>query len=80
MRYAMKHRYILIIAILFLLQFLVVSPFGSFPLNDDWVHMEMIQHWVETGNFRMNPYTGPLLFFPIVYGSSLRGKLTNLPS
>lgn len=69
--FVFKNRYILILLGLFLLQFLLISPRGEFPLNDDWVHIEMIKHWVETGAFRMNPYTGPLLFFPIIYGAAL---------
>lgn len=59
------------LGLLFLLQFLFVSPHGEFALNDDWVHTEMIKHWAETGQFRFNPYVGPLLYWPLLYGTAL---------
>lgn len=59
------------LGILFLLQFLFVSPRGEFALNDDWVHAEMIKHWLDTGEFRFNSYVGPLLYWPMVYGAAL---------
>ncbi len=66
-----KNKYLVLLATLFLVQFLVISPFGEFPLNDDWVHVEMAQHWAESGSFRLNPYTGPLLYAQLVYGAGL---------
>lgn len=59
------------LGLLFLAQFLIVSPYGEFALNDDWVHTEMIKHWVETGEFRFNSYVGPLLYWPLLYGAAL---------
>lgn len=59
------------LGLLFLAQFLFVSPRGEFALNDDWVHTEMIKHWVETGEFRFNSYVGPLLYWPLLYGAAL---------
>lgn len=59
------------LGILFLLQFLFVSPRGEFALNDDWVHAEMIKHWLDTGEFRFNSYVGPLLYWPMLYGAAL---------
>ncbi len=71
MNFISKYRYILILIGLFLLQFLIVSPVGEFPLNDDWVHAEMVHHWAETGSFRLNPYTGPMLHLLIAFGTGL---------
>ncbi len=66
-----RHWVPLSLGLLFLAQFLIVSPRGEFALNDDWVHTEMIAHWVETGEFRFNSYVGPLLYWPILYGAAV---------
>lgn len=71
MNFLKKNKYILLLATLFLAQFLIISPIGEFPLNDDWVHAEMAQHWAETGAFRLNPYTGPLLYAQLIYAVGL---------
>jgi len=65
------HPHILILSGLFLLQFSFISPLGEFALNDDWVHTEILKHWVESGEFRMNPFSGPSFYIPIVYGAAL---------
>lgn len=31
----------------------------------------MIKHWLDTGEFRFNPYVGPLLYWPLLYGAAL---------
>lgn len=66
-----KNKYLVLLATLFFAQFLLISPIGEFPLNDDWVHAEMAQHWAETNSFRLNPYTGPLLYAQLVYATGL---------
>lgn len=66
-----KYFYPLLLLALFAAQFFFISPRGEFALNDDWVHAEMITHWIDTGVFRFNPYTGPLLYIPILYGAAL---------
>lgn len=72
MRHFFRRHWIAIgLGLLFLAQFLIVSPRGEFALNDDWVHSEMIKHWVETGEFRFNSYVGPLLYWPLLYGAAL---------
>ncbi|HAT03547.1 MAG TPA: hypothetical protein DCS29_02095 [Candidatus Magasanikbacteria bacterium] len=63
--------YSLIIIILFLGQFLFISPIGEFALNDDWVHTEIMKHWVDSGEFRMSTYAGPTFYVPILYGAAL---------
>ncbi|MBI4992904.1 MAG: glycosyltransferase family 39 protein [Candidatus Magasanikbacteria bacterium] len=60
-----------LLAGLFLVQFLFISPKGEFALNDDWVHTDTIKHWVETGSFRLMPYAGPTFYVPILYGAAL---------
>lgn len=67
----LKNKYLTTLIILFLGQFFLISPIGEFPLNDDWVHAEMVQHWADTGSFRLNPYTGPLLYTQLLYGTAL---------
>ncbi|MBT3419001.1 MAG: hypothetical protein HN429_01710 [Candidatus Magasanikbacteria bacterium] len=57
--------------VLFLGQFLFVSPVGEFSLNDDWVHTSTIMEWVDTGEFRLLPWAGPTFYTPIVYGAGL---------
>lgn len=66
-----NNKYLLTLAGLFLAQFLLISPLGEFPINDDWVHAEMVQHWAETGSFRLNPFTGPLFYTQLIYGTVL---------
>lgn len=66
-----KYRYPIILAGLFLLQFIFINPIGEFPLNDDWVHTDTIKHWIETGEFRMLPFAGPTFYMPILYGALL---------
>ncbi len=66
-----KHKYPIILIALFLFQFLFISPIGEFALNDDWVHTDTIQHWAETGEFRMLPFAGPTFYVPILYGAGL---------
>ncbi|KKW42748.1 MAG: hypothetical protein UY92_C0004G0084 [Candidatus Magasanikbacteria bacterium GW2011_GWA2_56_11] len=61
--------YPLLLIVLFAVQFFFVSPAGEFALNDDWVHAEMIRHWVETGELKMNPFTGPTLHWLILLGA-----------
>ncbi len=68
MHFLKKYKYQLIIIGLFLLQFVFISPIGEFALNDDWVHSEIIKHWVNTGEFRMNPFAGPTFYVPILIG------------
>lgn len=65
------HWYIGLLTILFLGQFLFISPIGNFALNDDWVHAETLQHWVNTGEFRLMPFAGPTFYIPILYGAAL---------
>ncbi len=66
-----KNKFLALLVALFLAQFFFISPLGEFPLNDDWVHAEMAQHWAETGSFRLNPFTGPLLYTQLIYGAGL---------
>lgn len=66
-----KLKFLLILIGLFFAQFFFISPRGEFALNDDWVHAEMSQHWAETGIFRLNPYTGPMLHFLVAYGAGI---------
>ncbi|MBI2436269.1 MAG: glycosyltransferase family 39 protein [Candidatus Magasanikbacteria bacterium] len=66
-----KWIYPLLITLLFLTQFFFISPIGEFALNDDWVHTEILKHWVDTGEFRMNPFAGPTFYVPILYGAGL---------
>lgn len=63
--------YIYALAGLFLLQFIFVNPIGEFALNDDWVHTDVLKHWIDTGEFRMPPYAGPTFYVPILYGAGL---------
>lgn len=65
------HPHIFVLVVAFLLQFLFISPIGEFALNDDWVHTEIMKHWVDSGEFRMNPFSGPTFYVPIMYGAVL---------
>jgi hypothetical protein len=66
-----KWLYPILIILIFLSQFLFISPVGEFALNDDWVHTDILKHWVDTGDFRMNPFAGPTFYIPILYGAGL---------
>ena len=63
--------FLFFLIVLFLGQFLFVSPVGEFSLNDDWVHTSTIMEWVDTGEFRLLPWAGPTFYTPIVYGAGL---------
>ncbi len=67
----LKNKFLATLLILLVGQFFFISPLGEFPLNDDWVHAEMVQHWSDTGLFRLNPYVGPLLYTQLIYGTAL---------
>lgn len=71
MNWLQKNKYLSILIGLFFIQFLYISPLGEFPINDDWVHAEMVQHWANTNEFRLNPFTGPLLYTQLIYGTAL---------
>lgn len=68
---ATTKKYLYILIALFFLQFIFVNPIGNFGLNDDWVHAEIAKHWAETGDFRMNPFSGPSFYVPILYETAL---------
>jgi len=63
--------YLALLAILFSLQFLFVSPIGEFALNDDWVHTWTAMNLAETGEFTLMPWAGPTFYVPILYGTVL---------
>jgi len=71
MAWLKKNKYLILLATLFLVQFLFISPIGEFPLNDDWVHAEMVEHWAKTNEFRLNPFTGPLFYTQLLYATAL---------
>lgn len=63
--------YLLLLAIVFPIQFFFISPYGEFALNDDWVHTDSAQYLSETGKLRMLPFAGPTFYVPILYGAGL---------
>src|SRR4051812_10605144 len=72
---------------LWILQLLVISPRGNFPLNDDWLHSRTIFDYITTGRWFYPPYLSAFNFVPIILGvviSKLFGfsflflRLTNL--
>jgi hypothetical protein len=46
----------------------VISPVGNFPLNDDWVYMEMVRELVENQTFYEHPYRGSLAITIVGWG------------
>jgi len=63
--------YASLLIILFVAQFLFISPAGEFALNDNWVHTDSIRTWTKTGEFTIAPFAGPTFYVPILYGSTL---------
>lgn len=43
----------LLVVAYWLINCLVVSPAGNFPLNDDWLYSESVGHLLQTGQFRL---------------------------
>lgn len=65
----MKHFYIVILILVFFIQFLFVNPIGNFALNDDWVHADSVLHLINTGNLRIMPFAGATFHAQILYGA-----------
>ena len=40
---------------------LVVSPWGNYPVNDDWQYARVVKHLAETGRFMVDVNIAPSL-------------------
>jgi hypothetical protein len=56
------------IVIYWLLNFLIVSPAGNFPLNDDWIYSESVAYLLKTGQFHLLGCS-PACFLHVVLGA-----------
>ena len=56
------------IPVLFLVQVLLVPPFGNFPLNDDWTAALSVQAFVEHGEIYYPSWLSAMSHVPILYG------------
>jgi hypothetical protein len=45
-----------------------VHPAGNFPINDDWSYADAVRRLVETGEWRLNPWTSMPLGTQVVWG------------
>src|SRR6185437_10216125 len=52
-----------------LVNLLVVSPAGNFPLNDDWIYSESVQHLLQTGQFHLLGCS-PACFLHVAIGAA----------
>lgn len=66
-----KYSFLVLLIVLFAVQFLYISPKGEFVLNDDWVQADAAKYLAETGEFRLMPFAGPTFYVPILYGTAL---------
>lgn len=57
-----------ILAWLFLI--FLVNPIGEFPLNDDWGYAKVVQHLIETGEYRPGTWPVMTLFTQVWWGAA----------
>jgi 4-amino-4-deoxy-L-arabinose transferase-like glycosyltransferase len=48
----------------------IVPPVADFPLNDDWIYAKVVQHLVDTGQYRSNPYSDPTFILQAYWGAA----------
>lgn len=58
-----------ILAIVWILAWLMVDPMRNFPLNDDWSYSMSVKVLVEEGRFFLHDWLGVPLFSQILWGS-----------
>jgi hypothetical protein len=64
-----RDRYIYaVFGIIFLIEVIVLRPFGNFPLHDDWVHSLSIYEYVRSGIIFYPALLAAFSVVPIVYG------------
>lgn len=68
-----QHIYLLLV-LLFIIQLLVISPRGEFPLYDDWVHSWSVYHYLSAGEFIYPGFLSANMHLPIFLGIIL-GKI-----
>lgn len=62
-----KHWPVAVIAVIYLLMVVVVSPYGEFPLNDDWSYSQSVNNFLN-GNFNLSHWTAASAVFHIFWG------------
>lgn len=60
---------VLLFAAIYGLWFLVVSPRGEFPLNDDWAYARSAQYLLDTGQLRISQWAAAAVVFQTYWGA-----------
>jgi Dolichyl-phosphate-mannose-protein mannosyltransferase len=60
---------IVIITVLWSISVLIISPFGEFPLNDDWAYAKSVWALYNTGALKMDTWPAMTLVSQIVWGA-----------
>lgn len=63
-----KYAYFLFLVLLYIVCFIIVQPFGNFPLNDDWAYSKSVKLLYETGHFTIGEWGAMSLFTHIAWG------------
>jgi hypothetical protein len=63
-----KYSFLFILAAIFILSILAVSPKGSFPLNDDWVYSYSVKHLFDFGNIKLSDWAAPSIVCHVYWG------------
>ena len=59
----------LLLLFLWILALVVISPFGEYPINDDWAYARNIYDLVVNGKFVVDPWPAMNLISQTIYGS-----------
>lgn len=59
-----------LIAFIWLIAFIIVKPFGEFPLNDDWAYSKNVLYLVEDGILKFTNWPAMTLIFHMIWGAA----------
>ncbi len=60
---------IILICLVWVLMVLVVNPFGSFPLNDDWMYSRVVLSMIKNGFYYTPDQYSPILVAQVLWGT-----------
>lgn len=58
------------IALVWLIAFIIVKPFGEFPLNDDWAYSKNVFYLIEDGILKFTNWPAMTLIFHMISGAA----------
>src|SRR4051812_5759766 len=64
-----RYKFLLLIYLAYLVGFLIIQPFGEFPLNDDWSYTWSVKKFVEEGVIDIGGWPAMTLATHILWGS-----------